>query len=419
MAKQDHVLVGLDIGTSKIACVVADISPDGKLDVIGIGKHPSRGMRKGVVVNIESTVESIRLAVEEAELMAGVDIRSVFVGIAGSHIRGYNSNGVVATKNGEVTREDVTRAIDAASAMAIPADQKILHILPQEYIIDDQDGIREPVGMSGIRLEARVHMITGAVSSAQNLVKCCNRCDLDVSDMVLEQVASSEAVLSQDEKDIGVVLVDIGGGTTDLAIYIDGAIRHTAVIPIGGDHLTNDLVVGLRTSAREADKIKIKHGACLVEMADPEDVIDVPSVGGRPPRPMPRQIMAQILEPRVQELLELVKVEIQRSGYQELIAAGLVLTGGSSLLEGMVELAEETFDGLPVRMGKPVGVGGLVDVVSSPMYATGVGLLMYGNKYRQRQGGGGGHAASSRHSANHGPGSGMWQRMRRWFGDAH
>jgi len=418
MAKQDHVLVGVDIGTSKIACVVAEVGSDGKLDVIGIGKHPSRGLRKGVVVNIESTVESIRLAVEEAELMAGVDISSVFVGIAGSHIRGYNSNGVVATKNGEVTLDDVTRAIDAASAMAIPADQKILHILPQEYIIDEQDGIREPVGMSGIRLEARIHMITGAVSSAQNLIKCCNRCELDVADMVLEQVASSEAVLSQDEKDIGVVLIDIGGGTTDLAIFIDGAIRHTAVIPIGGDHLTNDLVVGLRTSAREADQLKIKHGACMVEMTDPDDVIDVPSVGGRPPRPMPRQIMAQILEPRVQELLELVKIEIQRSGYQELVAAGLVLTGGSSLLEGMVDLAEETFDGLPVRMGKPQGVGGLVDVVSSPMYATGVGLLMYGNRYRQRAVGGN-TVAPARHATNRSSSSGFWQRMRRWFGDAH
>ncbi|MDX8395189.1 MAG: cell division protein FtsA [Mariprofundaceae bacterium] len=408
MSKHNPVLVGLDIGTNKIACIVAESSPDGRVDVIGIGTNPSKGLRKGVVVNIESTVESIRLAVEEAELMAGVDIQSVFVGIAGSHIRGFNQHGVVATRNGEVTQDDVSRSIDAASAMNIPADQKILHILPQEYIIDNQDGIREPVGMSGVRLEARVHMVTGAVSSAQNIIKCCNRCDLDVADMVLEQVASSEAVLSQDEKDIGVVLIDIGGGTSDIAIFIEGAIRHTAVIPIGGDHLTNDLVVGLRTSAREADQLKIKYGACMTELVSAEDQIEVPSVGGRAPRPMPRQVMAQILEPRVQELFELIKAELQRSGYQELIAAGVVLTGGSALLEGMVELAEETFDSLPVRLGRPKEVGGLIDVVSSPIYATGVGLIQYGQRYRQ-------HTPISKND----PGifSRIWKRMRSWFGD--
>ncbi|MDQ6954507.1 MAG: cell division protein FtsA [Mariprofundaceae bacterium] len=409
MAKHEqNVIVGLDIGTSKIACVVAEASPDGRIDVIGIGKHPSRGLRKGVVVNIESTVESIRLAVEEAEMMSGSEIHSVFVGIAGNHIQGYNSHGVVATKNGEVTKEDVGRAVDAASAMAIPADQKILHILPQEYIIDQQDGIREPIGMSGVRLEARVHMITGAVSSAHNIIKCCNRCNLDVSDMVLEQVASSESVLSQDEKDIGVILIDIGGGTTDIAIFINGAIHHTAVIPIGGDHLTNDLVIGLRTSAREADLLKIKYGSCMVEMIAPDEQVEVPSVGGREPRPMPRQIMAQILEPRVHELFELIKAELQRSGYQELIAAGLVLTGGSSLLEGMIELAEETFDGLPVRRGCPEGIGGLADVVSSPIYATGVGLLLYGQRYRLQ--------ASHKYPME--SKRGLLHRMRQWFGDA-
>ncbi len=409
MPKHDQVLVGLDIGTSKIACVVAEASPDGKLDVIGIGTHPSRGLRKGVVVNIESTVESIRLAVEEAELMAGVDIQSVFTGIAGGHIRGYNSHGVVASKGSEITREDVDRVIDAAKAMNIPADQQILHILPQEYIIDNQDGIREPIGMSGVRLEAKVHIVTGAVSSAQNIIKCCNRCDLDVSDMVLEQVASSEAVLMQDEKDIGVVLVDIGGGTTDIAVFLDGAIRHTAVIPIGGDHLTNDLVIGLRTSAREADQLKRKYGACMVSLVPPEDQIEIPSVGGRDPRPMPRQVMAQILEPRVEELFEMIKNELQRSGYQELVAAGLVLTGGSSLLEGMIELAEEIFD-MPVRLGRPHGVGGLVDVVSSPMYATGVGLILYGQRYRQS---GGGTIKASDHNIL----ARVWKHMRSWFGD--
>lgn len=383
MPKNDQLLVGLDIGTSKIACIVAESGPDRKIDVIGIGTHPSRGLRKGVVVNIETTVESIRLAVEEAELMAGVEIHSVFTGIAGSHIRGYNSHGVVATKSHEVMAEDVERVIDAARAMNIPADQKILHILPQEYIVDNQDGIREPIGMSGVRLEAKVHVVTGAVSSAQNIIKCCNRCDLDVADMVLEQVASSEAVLMQDEKDIGVALVDIGGGTTDIAVFVNGAIRHTAVIPIGGDHLTNDLVIGLRTSAREADQLKIKYGSCMTSLVPPEDQIEIPSVGGRPPRPMPRQVMAQILEPRVEELFELIKGELERSGYQELIAAGIVLTGGSSLLDGMVELAEEIFD-MPVRLGRPNGVGGLVDVVSSPIYATGVGLVLYGQRYRQK-----------------------------------
>jgi cell division protein FtsA len=409
MARHEQILVGLDIGTSKIACVVAEAGPDGKLDVVGIGTHPSRGLRKGVVVNIESTVESIRLAVEEAELMAGVEIKSVFTGIAGSHIRGYNSHGVVAIKGGEVTAEDVERVIDAASAMNIPADQKILHILPQEFIIDGQDGIREPVGMSGVRLEAKVHIVTGAVSSAQNIIKCCNRCGLDVADMVLEQVASSEAVLAPDEKDIGVALVDIGGGTTDIAVFLDGAIRHTAVIPIGGDHLTNDLVVGLRTSAREADQLKKKYGACMVSLVPPEDQVEVPSVGGRPPRPMPRQVMAQILEPRVEELFELVKGELQRSGFQELIAAGLVLTGGSSLLDGMTELAEEVFE-QPVRLGRPTGVGGLVDVVSSPIYATGVGLVRYGWQYRQ--------TAPLRGRSGGSLFGRVWARMRQWFGDA-
>ncbi len=408
MPKHDQVLVGLDIGTSKIACIVAEAAPDGKLDVIGIGTHPSRGLRKGVVVNIESTVESIRLAVEEAELMAGVDIHSVYTGIAGSHIRGYNSHGVVASKGSEITAEDVERVIDAAKAMNIPADQKILHILPQEYIIDNQDGIREPIGMSGVRLEAKVHIVTGAVSSAQNIIKCCNRCDLDVADMVLEQVASSEAVLMQDEKDIGVVLVDIGGGTTDIAVFLDGAIRHTAVIPIGGDHLTNDLVIGLRTSAREADQLKRKYGACMVSLVPPEEQIEIPSVGGRDPRPMPRQVMAQILEPRVEELFEMIKNELQRSGYQELVAAGLVLTGGSSLLEGMVELAEDIFD-MPVRLGRPHGVGGLVDVVSSPIYATGVGLILYGQRYRQNR--------LNIRSGEHNILARVWKHMRSWFGD--
>ena len=405
MSRDNQIIVGLDIGTSKIACIVAEAAPDGRLDIVGIGTHPSKGLRRGVVVNIESTVESIRLAVEEAELMADVDIRKVYVGIAGSHIRGYNSHGVVATKNGEVTEEDVTRVVEAAKAMNIPADQQILHVLPQEYIIDRQDGIREPVGMSGVRLETRVHVITGAVSSAQNIIKCCNRCDLDVADMVLEQIASSEAVLSQDEKDIGVLLVDIGGGTTDIAVFIDGAIRHTAVIPVGGDHLTNDLVAGLRTSAREADVLKKKYGSCMSSMISPEETVEVPRVGGRPPQSMPRQVMAQLLEPRMQELFELVREELDRSGYKELAAAGVVLTGGSSLLEGSQELADEIFE-LPVRIGRPQDIGGLVDVVNSPIYATGVGLIKYGQRYRAEQ----------QHYYSDESKGGVLSSIKRWFG---
>jgi len=406
MSRDNQIIVGLDIGTSKIACIVAEAAPDGRVDVVGIGTHPSKGLRRGVVVNIESTVESIRLAIEEAELMADVDIKKVYVGIAGSHIRGYNSHGVVATKNGEVAEEDVTRVVEAAKAMNIPADQQILHVLPQEYIIDRQDGIREPVGMSGVRLETRVHVITGAVSSAQNIIKCCNRCDLDVSDMVLEQIASSEAVLSQDEKDIGVLLVDIGGGTTDLAIFIDGAIRHTAVIPVGGDHLTNDLVAGLRTSAREADTLKKKYGSCMSAMISADETVEVPRVGGRPPQSMPRQVMAQLLEPRMQELFELVREELDRSGYRELVAAGVVLTGGSSLLEGTQELADEIFE-LPVRIGRPQDIGGLVDVVNSPIFATGVGLIKYGQRYRTEQ---------QHHYNDDGNGGGMLSGIKRWFG---
>jgi len=407
--KNQQLIVGLDIGTHKIACVVAESTPDGKLDVIGIGTHPSRGLRKGVVVNIDSTVESIRLAVEEAELMAGVEIKTVYTGIAGSHIHGYNSHGVVATKNGEVSPEDVERVIEAAKAMNIPADQKVLHILPQDYIIDGQDGIKSPVGMSGVRLEAKVHVVTGAVSSAQNIIKCCHRCDLEVADVVLEQLASSEAVLQADEKEIGVVLVDIGGGTTDIAVFFNGSIQHTSVIPIGGDHLTNDLVVGLRTSPREADILKRKYGSCLTTMVPADEMIEIPSVGGHEPRTMPRQVMTQILEPRVDELFELVKSHLDQSGFRNQLSAGVVLTGGSSLLKGMVELAEEVFDA-PVRLGTPTGVGGLADVVATPIYSTGVGLVHYGRRYRQGE-----QKKAQRKSRSKGPS--IWQRMRAWFGD--
>ncbi len=377
-ARRDNLIVGLDIGTTKICAIVGNVTEDG-IDIVGIGSSPSRGMRKGVVINIESTVESIKKAVSEAELMAGCEIRSVYAGIAGGHIKGFNSQGVIAIKNREVTSEDVKRVIDAAKAIAIPMDREVIHILPQEFIIDDQDGIREPLGMSGVRLEARVHIVTGAVASAQNIVKACNRAGLDVADIVLEQLASSEAVLSADEKELGVALVDIGGGTTDIAIFVDGAIKHTSVLSLGGNHLTNDIAVGLRTPMAEAEKIKQKYGCCMASLVGKEETIEVPSVGGRKPRVLSRQLLAEILEPRVEEIFTLVNREILKSGFEDMIASGVVITGGTTILEGMPELAEQVFN-LPVRRGMPQQIGGLVDVVNSPVYATGVGLVVYGSK---------------------------------------
>ncbi|RII28971.1 MAG: cell division protein FtsA [Geobacter sp.] len=376
--RRDNIIVGLDIGTTKICAIVGNLSDDG-LDIIGIGTSPSRGLRKGVVINIESTVASIRKAVEEAELMAGCEIKSVYAGIAGGHIKGFNSQGIIAIKNREVSPDDVKRVIDAAKAIAIPMDREVIHILPQEFIIDDQDGIREPLGMSGVRLEAKVHIVTGAVASAQNIIKSCNRAGLDVADIVLEQLASSEAVLSADEKELGVALVDIGGGTTDIAIFVDGAIKHTSVLSLGGNHLTNDIAVGLRTPMAEAEKIKQKYGCCLASLVGKEETIEVPSVGGRKPRILSRQLLSEILEPRVEEIFTLVNREIMKSGFEDLIASGVVITGGSTILQGMPELAEQVFN-LPVRRGLPQNIGGLVDVVNSPVYATGVGLVVYGSK---------------------------------------
>lgn len=381
--KTDNLIVGLDIGTTKICCIVGHMSEDG-LEIVGIGTSSSRGMRKGVVINIESTVAAIRKAIREAELMAGCEIKSVFAGIAGGHIRGMNSQGVIAIKNREVTTEDLQRVIDAAKAIAIPMDREVLHILPQEFIIDDQDGIREPLGMSGVRLEAKVHIVTGAVASAQNIIKSCNRAGVDVADIVLEQLASSEAVLSADEKELGVALVDIGGGTADVAIYSEGAIKHTSVLSIGGNHLTNDIAVGLRTPMAEAEKIKQAYGCCLTSMVGKDETIEVPSVGGREPRILSRQLLAEILEPRVEEMFSLINREIIKSGYDELIASGIVITGGTSILPGMPELAEQIFN-LPVRRGTPVDIGGLVDVVNSPIYASGVGLVKYGSMNAQAQ----------------------------------
>ncbi len=380
-SKRENLVVGLDIGTTKICAIVGALTDEG-LDVVGIGTSPSRGLRKGVVINIESTVNAIRKAIQEAELMAGCEIKSVFAGIAGGHIKGINSQGVIAIKNREVTTEDVRRVIDAAKALAIPMDREVIHILPQEFIIDDQDGIKEPLGMSGVRLEARVHIVTGAVASAQNIIKSCNKAGVDVGDIVLEQLASSEAVLTPDEKDLGVALVDIGGGTTDIAIFVDGAIKHTSVLSLGGNHLTNDIAVGLRTPTAEAEKIKQISGCCLASMVGKDETIEVPSVGGREPRILSRQLLAEILEPRVEEIFTLVNREIVKSGFEDLIASGVVLTGGSAILPGMPELAEQIFD-LPVRRGQPTGIGGLTDVVNSPIYATGVGLVKYGSRNMQ------------------------------------
>ncbi len=376
--KRENLIVGLDIGTTKICAIVGNVTEDG-VDIVGIGSSPSRGLRKGVVINIETTVASIKKAVEEAELMAGCEIKSVYAGIAGGHIKGFNSQGVIAIKNREVTSDDVRRVIDAAKAIAIPMDREVIHILPQEFIIDDQDGIREPLGMSGVRLEAKVHIVTGAVASAQNIIKSCNRGGLDVADIVLEQLASSEAVVSSEEKEIGVALVDIGGGTTDIAIFVDGAIKHTSVLSLGGNHLTNDIAVGLRTPMAEAEKIKQKYGCCFSTMVGKDETIEVPSVGGRKPRVLSRQLLAEILEPRMEEIFALVNREIVKSGYEDRIASGVVLTGGTSILEGTPELAEQVFN-LPVRRGLPQNIGGLVDVVNSPVYATGVGLVVYGSK---------------------------------------
>jgi cell division protein FtsA len=399
------MIVGLDIGTSKVVAVVGELNPEGEIEIIGIGSHPSRGLKKGVVVNIESTVQSIHRAVEEAELMAGCQIHSVYAGIAGSHVKSLNSHGIVAIRDKEVTAYDVDRVIDAARAVAIPADQKVLHILPQEFIIDDQEGIREPVGMSGVRLEAKVHLVTGAVSAAQNIIKCVRRCGLEVDDIILEQLASSYSVLTDDEKELGVCLVDIGGGTTDIAVFTDGAIRHTAVIPIAGDQVTNDIAVALRTPTQSAEEIKIRYACALRQLANPDEEIEVPSVGDRSPRRLARQTLAEVVEPRYEELMSLIQAELRRSGFEELIAAGVVLTGGSSKMEGVVDLAEEVFH-MPVRLGLPQYISGLVDVVRNPIHATGVGLLLYGKQ---------GLSSGQVDMSSSGKMQSVWERMKNWF----
>jgi cell division protein FtsA len=401
-----NLIVALDIGTSKVAAIVGEEGTDGRIDIIGLGAYPSRGLKRGVVVNIESTVQSIQRAIDAAELMADCQIHSVYAGIAGSHIRSANSHGVVAVRDKEVTLNDVERVIDAARAHAIPADQKILHVLPQEYIIDDQEGIREPVGMAGVRLEARVHLVMGAVSAAQNIIKCVRRCNLEVDDIILEQLASSYAVLTEDEKELGVCLVDIGGGTTDIAIFTDGAIRHTAVIPIAGDQVTNDIAVALRTPTQYAEDIKIRYACALRQLASPDEVIEVPGVGDRPPRRLARQTLAEVVEPRYEELFTLVQAELRRSGFEETCAAGIVLTGGTARMQGTVELAEEVFH-MPVRLGLPKGVNGHIDVIRNPIHSTGVGLLLYGLKSKLVQR----HLAMEEELGM----KGVMQRMKGWF----
>ncbi|QHE94143.1 cell division protein FtsA [Pandoraea fibrosis] len=399
------LLVALDIGTSKVVAVVAELRPEGRYEVIGLGQSESRGLKKGVVVNIEATVQSIQRALEEAELMADCKITNVFTGIAGSHIRSFNSSGMVAIKDKEVTQADVARVIETAKAINIPTDQQVLHILTQEFIIDGQEDVREPIGMSGIRLEVKVHIVTGAVSAAQNIVKCVRRCGLEVNDLILQPLASSISVLTEDEKELGVVLIDIGGGTTDIAIFSEGAIRHTAVIPIAGDQITSDIAMAVRTPTPDAEDIKIAHGIAKQSLADPDEMIEVPGLGERGPRTLSRQALAAVIEPRVEELFSLVQQVVRESGYEELLSSGIVLTGGAAMMPGMVELGEDIFL-KPVRIGVPEYAGGLADVVRSPRYATAMGLLLEGRSQRMR----GRKVAVQSGQANQ-----VWTRMRDWF----
>ncbi|MBI3781648.1 MAG: cell division protein FtsA [candidate division NC10 bacterium] len=384
MTQGGEIVTGLDIGTTKICVIIAELT-EGGIEIIGCGTSPSRGLKKGVVVNIDVTVESIKKAVEAAEAMAGISLNSAFVVIAGSHIKGINSRGVIAVsgKNQEVIQADVDRVIEAAKAITLPADRRVIHVIPQEFIIDGQGGVKEPLGMSGHRLEAEIHIVTGAVASAENIIKCATRAGLEVQDIVLQPLASSEATLTADEKELGVVLVDIGGGTSDIAVFVDGSIRHTAVLALGGDHLTHDIAIGLRTPPQSAEAIKCQYGCALTSLVGSEEVVEVPSVGGRKPRLLSRHMLCEIMQPRMEEIFSHVALEVRRAGFMHQVAAGIVVTGGSSVMEGVPELAEQLFD-LPVRLGVPTGIGGLKEVVSSPMYATGVGLVQYGAAHRDQ-----------------------------------
>lgn len=410
VARESDLIVGLDIGTTKICGIIAEQTEDGTLDIIGIGTSPSKGLRKGVVINIDVTVDSIKRALEEAELMAGVDVHSAFVGIAGGHIKGINSRGVIAVsgKSREITQKDVDRVIDAAKAVAIPVDREVIHVLPQEFIVDGQDGIKEPLGMTGVRLEAEVHIVTGAVTSAQNIIKCCNRAGLEVQDIVLQQLASSLSTLTADEKELGVILVDIGGGTSDIAVFLDGGIWHTAVLAVGGDHVTNDISIGLRTPAHDAEEIKKKYGCVVASMIERDEDIEVGGMGGRRPRVISRHMVCEIVRPRLEEIFSLVDREVRRAGFGEATVAGMVVTGGSSILPGVPELAEEMLK-IPVRRGIPSGVAGLVDVVASPIYATAVGLIQYGAQNR--------HQRKFRRVTEGALFSRVTERMREWFGE--
>ena len=377
VARKDQIIVGLDIGTTKTRAIVAEAREDGKAHVIGVGTSLSRGLRKGVVVNIESTVESIRRAVDEAEMKSGTQINSVYVGIAGSHIKGLNSEAAVVVKSGEVVRSDITRSIKAARAAAIVTpDHRVLHVLPRGFILDQQDGIRDPLAMSGAHLKVNVHIITGAVTAIQNLVKSVERAELDVIGIILQPLASSEAVLTDDERELGVAMVDLGGGTTDLAIFAEGSVMHTAVIPVGGTHFTNDIAIGLKTPMPDAERIKTQFGCAMASLVKDDELIDVPSMGGRPSRSLSRRVLADVIEPRAEEVFDLVAREIKRAGYEGIVAGGVVITGGTSLMEGMPDMAERVLD-LPARRGYPWGVGGIREQVDNPMYATGVGLILH------------------------------------------
>jgi cell division protein FtsA len=405
MRESKDLIVGLDIGTSKIVALVAEVPPEGGVNILGMGSAPSRGLKKGVVVNIEATVSAIQRALEDAELMANCKIGQVYTGIAGSHIRSLNSHGMVPIRDREVTQNDIDRVVETARAVNISTDQQIVHVLPQEFIIDGQEGVREPLGMSGVRLEVKVHIVTGAVSAAQNIVKCVRRCGLEVKDLILQPLASSLAVLNDDEKDLGVCLVDIGGGTTDLAVFTRGAIQHTAVLPIAGDQITNDIAMTLRTPTREAEDLKIQHGIALRQLADAREMIEVPGIGERGARMLSKQLLSEVIEPRVEELYNLVQAELRRSGFEEQISSGIVLTGGSSQMQGMVELAEEVFH-VPVRVGVPEYVGGLSERVRSPAYATGVGLLLAGMEKHELD------EAAKIQNASFGQ---VMERMKSWF----
>ncbi|MBN8548105.1 MAG: cell division protein FtsA [Deltaproteobacteria bacterium] len=406
MASKSNVIVGLDIGTTNITVVVGQVASDGRVDVIGVGVSPSKGLRKGVVINIEATVDSISKAITQAETMAGCEINSVFAAISGSHIKGFNSHGIVGIKNKEVSKQDIAKVIEAAEAVAIPMDREVLHVLPQEFIIDEQDGIREPLGISGVRLEAKVHIVTGAVASAQNIVKCANRCGITVNDIVLASLASGRAVISAEEQELGVCVLDIGGGTADLTVYHGGAVKHTSVVSVGGSHITNDIAAGLRTPIAAAEDIKAKHGSALVSLVSKDETLEVPSTGGRTPRVLSKLVLSEIIEPRVTELFSLVQKDLVKAGMEDFLTSGLVLTGGTANLSGVRQVAEQVFN-LPVRVGTPTGVGGLSDLVRAPEYATAVGLILWG-------------AHSSSDSKGLGAGSGITKTLKRvgnWFSE--